>query len=68
MNKLAHFVYGLINGNEINYVDLSKPEETVVRKLRSIIKHDPNELAVQLSKPQVQAEEWLIPPPAPSID
>lgn len=68
MNNLAHFVYRLINGNKTDYIDLSKSEETVARKLRPIIDRDPAELAVQLSMPNVQAEEWLVPPPAPSID
>lgn len=68
MNQLAHFVYRLINSNETEHIKLSRSEGIVVRKLRSILKRDPDELAVQLSVPQVQAEEWLVPPPAPSID
>ena len=68
MNQLANFVYRLINGGETEHINLSRSEGIVVRKLRSILKRDPDELAVQLSMPQVQAEEWLVPPPAPSID
>lgn len=68
MNQLANFVYRLINGDETEHINLSRSEGIVVRKLRSILKRDPDELAVQLSMPQVQAEEWLVPPPAPSID
>ena len=68
MNQLAHFVHQLVNGDEKGHINLSKSEKIVVRKLRSILKRDPDELAVQLSMPQVQAEEWLVPPPAPSIN
>lgn len=68
MNKLAHFVYGLTNGNETNYGGLSKLEETVVRELRPILVCNPEGLAIELSKLEAQGEEWLVPPPVPSID
>ena len=66
MNQLAHFVYQLINGDERGHINLSKSEGIIVGKLRSILKRDPDKLAVQLSESQVQAEEWLVLPQATS--
>jgi len=68
MNQLAHFVYRLINGDETEHINLSRSEGIVVKKLCSVLNRDPDELAIQLSMPQAQAEEWLVPPPAPSLD
>ncbi len=61
-------MYRLITDSKMEHAALDTSERAAVVKLHSVLDRDPDDLAVRLSEPEMQAEEWLGPLPATSIE
>lgn len=68
MNHLAYFVHRIISRSKMERTNIYQSERTAIVKLLAVLDRAPEDLAVQLSEAEVQAEEWLGPLPATSIN
>lgn len=62
MNRLAQFIYRLVNDQKAEETKLSKGERAAVAELRPILRQRPDELAKNLGAAEMGAETWLVPP------